>query len=77
LATTERDTIWTSSPLYQYDTEIRQLTEPGSFFKEPKRAKSTAATERSGHGGATHQTANLCSKTNCAAESMVPDIDPE
>ena len=32
-----------------------------------QRAKSTAATERIGHGGATHQTANLCSKLNCAS----------
>ncbi len=34
-----------------------------------QRAKSTAATERIGHGGATHQTANLCSKLNCASSS--------
>ena len=32
-----------------------------------QRAKSTAGTERIGHGGATHQTANLCSKLNCAS----------
>src|SRR5271157_2521301 len=32
-----------------------------------QRAKSTAATERIGHGGATHRTANLCSKLNCAS----------
>ena len=31
------------------------------------RAKSTAGTGRIGHGGATHQTANLCSKLNCAS----------
>ena len=32
-----------------------------------QRAKSTAGTGRIGHGGATHQTANLCSKLNCAS----------
>ena len=32
-----------------------------------QRAKSTAGTERIGHGGATHQTANLCSKLNYAS----------
>src|SRR5271157_2673019 len=32
-----------------------------------QRAKSTAATERIGHGGATHRTAYLCSKLNCAS----------
>ena len=32
-----------------------------------QRAKSTAGTERIGHGGATHQTANLCNKLNCAS----------
>ena len=32
-----------------------------------QRAKSTADTERIGHGGAAHQTANLCSKLNCAS----------
>ena len=31
------------------------------------RAKSTAGTGRIGHGSATHQTANLCSKLNCAS----------
>src|SRR5208337_3818950 len=37
------------------------------FSTSRQRAKSTAATERIGHGGATHQTANLCSKLNCAS----------
>src|SRR5271157_1905891 len=32
-----------------------------------QRAKSTAGTGRIGYGGATHQTANLCSKLNCAS----------
>src|SRR5208337_3750245 len=31
------------------------------------RAKSTAGTGRIGHGSATHQTANLCDKLNCAS----------
>ena len=37
------------------------------FTTSRQRAKSTAGTGRIGHGGATHQTANLCSKLNCAS----------
>jgi hypothetical protein len=38
------------------------------FSNEPtKSQKSTAGTGRIGHGGATHQTAYLCSKLNCAS----------
>ena len=37
------------------------------FTASRQRAKSTAAPERIGQGGATHQTANLCSKLNCAS----------
>ena len=48
------------------------LNNPGfepcrSFSTSRQRAKSTAATERIGHGGATHQTANLCGKLNFAS----------
>ena len=40
----------------------------GAYFQRPEyRAKSTAGTGRIGHGSATHQTANLCSKLNCAS----------
>ena len=37
------------------------------FSTSRQRAKSTAGTERIGHGGATNQTANLCSKLNFAS----------
>ena len=52
--------------------ELRKETIPASSSVENlttsrQRAKSTAGTERIGHGGATHQTANLCSKLNCAS----------
>ena len=40
---------------------------PFIFSTSRQRAKSTAGTGRIGHGGATHQTANLCSKLNCAS----------
>jgi len=57
--------------------KFSKLANQAAFFSSRRRTKSTAATERIGHGGATSQAANLCSNTNCAAESMVPDIDPE
>jgi hypothetical protein len=40
----------------------------GKCYLDLNRAqKSTAGTGRIGHGGATHQTAYLCSKLNCAS----------
>ena len=53
--------------LYQMPASFPPARAHFFYSTSRQRAKSTAATERIGHGGATHQTANLCSKLNCAS----------
>ena len=56
-----------SQPNCQKPNGTRSRRAARLYSTSRQRAKSTAGTERIGHGGATHQTANLCSKLNCAS----------
>ena len=71
--TTILSPLATASSLVTDHDSLAQAMSPADgrklclFSTSRQRAKSTAGTERIGHGGATHQTANLCSKLNCAS----------
>ena len=53
---------------YPKDRTRPDLADHTHFYSTTRhRAKSTAGTGRIGHGSATHQTANLCGKLNCAS----------
>ena len=72
-STGERGTLGpTTFPLWQevggpFRPTVERRRAGGKLSTTRYRAKSTAGTGRIGHGSATHRTANLCGKLNCAS----------